>query len=299
MTRFSVKTLCLAGCLAIAGMAPLRADDSDIVARVGDSPVTVAEVRTALQSLDAKTQQAAANDPSTLSQVVRLIITQKLVLKEALANKWDQDPSVTAALARLRDNAIEQTYLANVSKPPDGYPSDTELQAAYDANKSKLIVPRRYHLAQIFIKAPKSDPDADAKAQVKLAAVRTALSKRDSDFAAIARADSDEDESAAKGGELGWLSDGKIQPEIRSQIGALVAGKITQAIRLDDGYHFLKVLEVKEPYNASLEEVKPELIQEMRSEKTRANSQLYVQKLTQEHPIQVNELALSKVLKAP
>jgi parvulin-like peptidyl-prolyl isomerase len=267
---------------------------------VGDTQVTADEVRTALQNMDAKTQQAAASDPAALSQVVRGILVQRLVLKEALANKWDQDPSVTAALARLRDSAVAQTYLQSVSKPPEGYPSDAELQTAYDANKAQLVVPRQYDLAQIYVKSPKGADDASAsKAQVKLDGIHKVLAKKNADFAAIARAESDEPDSAAKGGELGWLADNRIQPEIRAKIGSLGKGTVTDPIRLDDGWHILKVLDVKEPYTPALSEIRTQLIQQMRSEKARANSQQYIAKLVQDNPIQINELGLSKVLKQP
>lgn len=274
--------------------------DSTIIARVGDTEVTAGEIRAEMQNLDANTQAAAARDPAALSQVVRAILAQRLVLKEALEKKWDQDPSVTAALARLRDNAIAQTYLQSVSKPPDSYPSEAELQAAYDANKGKLLTPRQYDLAQIFIKNPKgSDAASAAKAQIKLDGIRKALGKRDADFAAIARAESDEPNSAAKGGELGWLAENRIQPEIRDQLGSLSKGSVSQPIRLEDGWHILKVLEVKEPYTPTLAEIRPQLVQQMRTEKARADSQQYIAKLLQEHPVQIDELNLSKVIKQP
>jgi parvulin-like peptidyl-prolyl isomerase len=280
--------------LLLCPQARLRAadDDSDstVIARVGDAQVTAGEIRADIQNLDANTQAAAARDPSALSEVVRAILAQRLVLKEAREKKWDQNPAVTAALERLRDNAIAQTYLQSVSKPPDSYPSDAELQAAYDANKAQLIVPRQFDLAQIYIKDPKgSDASTAAKAQVKL----------DADFAAIASADSDDPASAAKGGQLGWLAETRIQPEIRSQLGTLSKGTVSQPIRLDDGWHILKVVDVKEPYTPTLDEIRPQLSQKMRAERARADSQQYVAKLMQDNPVQINELALSKVLKQP
>lgn len=298
----SLRFLLAASLLLLpAPLLPAAQDaDSTVIARVGDTEVTAAEIRAALQNLDANAQAAAARDPAALSQVVRAILTQRLVLKEALEKKWDQDPAVTAALARLRNNVIAETYLQSISRPPDTYPSATELHAAYDANKSKLVVPRQYRLAQIYIKNLKgADATAAAAAQVKLDAVRKALARRDADFSAIARADSDEPDSAAKGGELGWLGESRIQPEIRAQLGALTAGAVTGPIRLDDGWHILKVLEVKDPYTPSLEEIAPQLTQEMRAERTRANSQQYVARLLQDNPVEINELALSKVLKQP
>jgi parvulin-like peptidyl-prolyl isomerase len=272
--------------------------DSTVIARVGDTEVTAGEIRDAMQNLDANTQAAAARDPAALSQVVRAILTQRLILKEALEKKWDEDPAVTAAVARLRDNAIAETYLHSISKPPDTYPSDAEVQSAYDTNKNQMLVPRQYHLAQIFIKNIKgSDPSAGADAQVKLDGVRKALGRRDADFSAIARAESDDPGSAAKGGELGWLGESSIQPEIRAQLGSLTAGTVSDPIRLDDGWHILKVLEVKEPYTPELDEIRPQLIQRMRAERARANSQQYIAKLLQDNPVQINELGLSKVLK--
>lgn len=274
--------------------------DSTVIARVGDTEVTAGEIRGAIQNIDAKTQSAAVRDPAALSQVVRAILTQRVVLREALQKKWDQDPSVTAALARLRDSVIAQTYLQAVSKPPDTYPSDAELQAAYDAHKSELIAPRQFDLAQIFIKNAKgTDLISAAKAQLKLDSVRKALAKRDADFGAIARADSDEPDSASKGGELGWLAENQIQPEIRAKLGSLSKGSVTEPVRLDDGWHILKVLDLKESYTPSLAEIRPQLIQRMREERARANSQQYIAKLLQENPIQINELELSKALKQP
>ena len=291
-------------CLLLCVSTRLHAADDDtgstVIARVGDAQVTAAEIRADIQNLDANAQAAAERDPAALSEIVRAILAQRLVLKEALGKKWDQNPAVTAALDRLRANAIAQTYLQSVSKPPDSYPSDTELQAAYDANKAQLLIPRQFDLAQVFVKNPKgADATTVAKAQVKLDAVRKALAKHGADFAAIASAESDDPSSAAKGGELGWLAETRIQPEIRSQLGSLVKGAISQPIRLDDGWHVLKVVDVKEPYTPSLDEIRVQLSQKMRAERARANSQQYVAKLMQDNPVQINELALSKVLKQP
>jgi parvulin-like peptidyl-prolyl isomerase len=303
---FAALSLCLnltpAARLHAAADAATTPDDSDsdVVARLGDEQVTTADLRAAIANLDAQTQAAAERDPQTLSKLVRLILAQRLVLKEALDKKWDQNPAVTAALETVRNNAIAQTYLQSVSKPPDSYPSDTDLQTVYDANKTQLVVPRQFEVAQIFVKDPKgSDAATEAKAKAKLTSVRKALAKDDADFASIARADSDETTSAGKGGELGWLLETRIQPEIRSQLGSLSKGSITQPVKLDDGWHILKVIDVKEPYTPTLEEIRPALVQKMRAARTQQNSQQYLAKLLQDNPVQINELALSKIFKQP
>jgi peptidylprolyl isomerase len=273
-------------------------DDSTVIARIGDTDVTVGEIRAEIQNLDATTQAAAARDPATLGQIVRGILARRLILKEALDKKWDQDPSVTAALARLRDSVIVQTYLQSISTPSDSFPSDAEVQAAYDANKAQIIIPRQYDLSQILISDPKgSDPASSAKAQVKFDSVRKALAKPDADFAAIAAADSDDPPSAAKGGEIGLVAENLIDSQIRSQLGSLTKGGVTPPIRLDDGWHILKVNDIKDPYTPTLAEIRPQLIQRMRAQRARLIGQQYMVKILQDNHVQIDELSLSKVIK--
>ena len=54
---------------------------------------------------------------------------------------------------------------------------------------------------------------------------------------------------------------------------------------------------MKEPYTPTLEEIRPQLVQQMRAEKAHENGEQYMEKLVEANPIQINELALSKVLK--
>ena len=57
-----------------------------------------------------------------------------------------------------------------------------------------------------------------------------------------------------------------------------------------------RCLEIKEPFTPSLAQLKPQLMQQLRAEKTKANSQAYVAQLLQENPVAINELALSQAL---
>ena len=173
------------------------------------------------------------------------------------------------------------------------------MQAAYDANKSQLLVPRQYRLAQIYIKNPKdADPAATAKAEAKLDSVRKSLAKRNADFAAIATADSDDPNSATKGGNLdGWLPETRIQPEIRAQLGSLKKGAVSAPVRLDDR-HILKVIEVKNLH--SLPGRNSRSISRANARPAGTGKQPAIPRKTAwKRVIEINELSLSKVLKQP
>lgn len=280
--------------LALAGSSVRAASDSpDVIASVGDSEITAADLQPYLANLSPAQREALAKDPNAFNQFLRTLIVQRLLLKEATAAKWQDQPEIVKALAQVRDNAIAQGYLASNAKVPADYPTEADIQAAYDANKNILIVPRQLRLAQIFIVASK---DSD-KAPAKLATVEKALKSSSADFAKIATANSDEATSAAKGGEIGWTGEEQLQPDIRKVASTLKKGQVSAPIKLADGWHILKVLEIKEPYTAPLSELHNQIAQKLREEKAKQLAQEYVAKLIQDNPIAVNEIAVSALLK--
>ncbi|EIP98964.1 parvulin-like peptidyl-prolyl isomerase [Opitutaceae bacterium TAV1] len=273
------------------------ASDAGVLARISDTDVKTEDIRAALETLDPREQAALARDPNLLSQAVRSLLARQIVLKEALSKKWDQQPAAATALQRSRDNALVESYLQSVSQPPEGFPSEAELSAFYEANKAQLLVPSQYRIAQIFIAAPKdAGADATEKAKIRSEAVKKQLAQAGAEFGAVAREQSDEKVSAERGGEAGWVLETQLRPELRDAVRALPVNTVSDAIRLDDGWHIVKVLETKEPHTLKLDEVRGQLAQQLRNERARANRQAYLTKLLEQNPMVINELALSQVL---
>lgn len=289
----------LAALVIIAFLLAQRLFAAEVLAKIGDTEITMEEIRPLLANLDARERAALAQDPSVLNQAVRSFLVQKVLLKEALAKKWDQQPEVVAQLERARQNAITQSYLLSISQPAESFPGETELKAAYEANKAALLVPKQYQLAQIFLACPAGTSKADAeKVQARLEAVRQELQQAGADFSKIARAESEEKASADRGGEIGWLAETQIQPEIRAKVTGLAKNGISDPIRLNDGWHIIKVVDIKEPYTPAFEDVRQPLAQRLRTERTKANSEAYLATLLQQNPVAINELALADLLKA-
>lgn len=270
-------------------------DKSDILGRAGDQAVTVQDMRALLAALEPQGQARVSQDAALLSQMVRSYLVQKAVLREAREKKWDESPAVQAQLERARDTALTESYLQAMTQPPESFPNEEELHAGYEAAKPSLLVPRSFLLAQIFIAAPKED-DATQKIHAKLESVRNALRSAGADFAAIARERSEEPASAGNGGEIGWLTETQIQPEIQAQLPKLKFNVVSEPLRLNDGWHILKVLDAREPYTPTLEQVRVQLREQMRAERKRSNAQAYLAKLIQAHPLVIDEQALAKIL---
>jgi len=275
----------------------LSAADTTVIAKVGDNEVRAEDIKPFIEKLSVRDQLVLSKDTAMLNDFVREIIIQQLVYKEALSKKWEQQAQVAAQLEKIRQQAITQSYLQALSTPPEDYPSQADLQAAYDALKKNnaLQVPKQYRLAQIYVACPKgSDKDTEAKAQAKLDAVVKAV--KSGDFATVAKSQSDDASSAQRGGELGFLAESQIQPEIRSTLSSLSKGATSDPVRMNDGWHVVKVLEVKEPYTATLDEVKGSLANELRNQRAQVLGKSYLAKLLQQNPVTLNEIAVSKLV---
>ena len=273
------------------------AQDAAVIARVGDIEVRSEEVRAMFDQLDPREQAAISRDPALLNQSVRQLLVQRLVLKEALSKQWEKEPETAALIDRARGSIIVESYLQSQAKAEDSAPSEADLKAAYDANKAALVVPRQFKIAQIYVAVPKTaEPDATEKAKARIDAIRKSLRQPNSDFAAIARTQNDEKTSAKPDGEIGWVAENQLQPEIRAKVAVLAKSGVSDPIRLEDGWHIVKCLDVKESRTASFEEVRAGLAQQLRTEQARVARQAYLARLVKQTPLSVNELTLSKVL---
>jgi peptidylprolyl isomerase len=229
---------------------------------------------------------------------VRALLVNRLVLKEAQAKKWDQQPAIAALIERARQAALVESYLQSVAAISDGFPTEAQIQSVYDANMPAMMLPRQFEVAQVFI-AGGADKDADEKARRKLDQVQRKLKQPGADFSAIATSDSDDRASAEKGGALGWLSDAQLRPEIRAQVIGLAAGSLSEPIRLEDGWHIVKLIDTKPASARPLAEVHDQLAERMREERSAALRRAYLGKLLDQSPPVINELALSRLLEKP
>ena len=275
--------------LLLAAATPALAADP-VVALAGDKEITASQIQPYLAKVSPAERDALLQNPAALSRAVRAVLLQRQLLDEAKAADWEKNPETQALLARVRDAAISESFLESVTAVPASYPADDEITALYESRKDSLRLPREYRLAQIFIAS------ADDKAKAKSKADALAKQVKSGDFAALAKSNSNEPRSAAKGGEVGWLAEESIQPAIRQSLAGAAKDSIAGPIQLDDGFYFVKILDVREPRTATLEEVRPQLAAALRQERAALNRQAYLERLQSKSPVTINEIALPGLL---
>jgi len=279
----------LTSLLLLTAVPVLQAQAGPVLGKIGEIEIGTSEIREALAGLEAGQESALSKDPAAVSQYVRALLIQRLVLKQAEDKKFDQDPAVIAKLVRARETALAEAYIDSFSRPPAEYPTETELAAAYESAKPSLLLPRTFRLAQIFVAKGE-------KAEAKVGEIAKQLKAKGADFSAIARTSSEETASAANGGEIGWIAESQIQPEIRERLPKLATGIVSDPIQLKDGWHLIKVLETKEATTATLDQVRPQLIVRLRADRTKQLRADFITNLVKEHPVAINEIELTKIL---
>lgn len=287
--------LLLVGAQSPGGNPP---GNNPVVAESGDATLTAADARNLVAAASPDVQAQLAKDPSLLDRLVRAQMAQALLLQEAHAKQWDVKPDIAFRAQQAHDAVIVNSYLASLSQPPPDYPSDAEIQAAYDAQKDRLIEPRQYHLAQIFLASPSNaSASAEADAKKRLASLRQQLARPRADFAAVAAKESDDKASAAAGGDLGWLPEDRLQPAVRDAVAGLQEGAISEPLRTADGWHLIRLIGTRPAAPAPLADVRAQLVQALRQQKIAATERKLIDDLLRREPVRVDEIGLQRAVK--
>ncbi len=105
-----------------------------------------------------------------------------------------------------------------------------------------------YEVAEIFLAV--DTPEEDAKVQKNIQDLQAQL-QSGAPFQVLARQFS-QSPSAASGGDIGWVYDGQLAPELNNQLGSMQAGTVSPPIRSTGGYYILALRERQEASNASI-----------------------------------------------
>jgi peptidylprolyl isomerase len=283
----------VAGVLLFASAA--RADDP-VIARLGTTTVKASELKPLIATLNPSDRAKAASDPKVLATLVRFELGRRAVLAEALKKRWDQQPQVAAAIQRARSEIIAATYLASVAKLPADFPSEDQLRQVYDANRDRFLHPKQYHLAQIYIALPPGATDSQKQAaQDRASSLAHEAQQPGADFAALARANSQDSQSAANGGDLGWLGMDSLLPAVAAQVQGMADGAVSGAIAGTDGWHIVHALGSRPAGTQSFEDVHDALASTLRKQAMTQAEDAYVRKLLEDKKAAIDEIALQKL----
>jgi peptidyl-prolyl cis-trans isomerase C len=239
-----------------AAAAPTAAAQADpIVIAAGDLSIRQSEFESALKSLPAEYQQYAAG--AGKKQFAEDYLRMKMLAAEGMKSGLDKDPDVVSQLALMRENLVAQAQLAKIEKGITL--SDDDLKKKYEANKDQYEQVKARHILIAFKGSPAAQEGKTELTEEQAKAKADDLRKQiagGASFDELAKKESDDVGSGARGGDLGAFGRGQMVPEFEKAAFEAKAGDLTQVVRTQFGYHIIKV---DEHASTPFEQVKPTL----------------------------------------
>ena len=258
-------------------------DSNSIVATVNDESISDFELRQRVAlylALNGINQQLTPEQRTRMrGQILEVLESEKLQLQEAVKKKITVSPvevdkrlngmtqdyhftieqlrvnlanagaseealraQITASIAWQK--AVQDEYSDRVNITPEMV--DAEIaRYAEGANKP------HYRVMEIFL--PVDNPEQDAKVKKDAQEVETQL-HQGAPFPVVARQFS-QHPSAATGGDMGWINDGQLAPELNTVLGKMDVGAVSDPVRSTGGYYVLGLRERQEPLGTKIADV--------------------------------------------
>ncbi len=175
-------------------------------------------------------------DKKSVNDYVDLFINYKLKVQAALDAHLDTLSSFKKEFLEYRDQQVRPAMI-------DERDVEAEAHKIYDETKQRVI--ERGGLlkpAHILIRlGQKASPYDQEKAKLKADSIFNAL-RKGAKFAELAMMFSDDKGSAAKGGEIGWISRGLTVKAFEDAVFAMKVGETKKPVLSEFGYHIIKLM---------------------------------------------------------
>lgn len=150
---------------------------------------------------------------------------------------WRSVDEIPSAFASLMRNMTAGQVTAPI-RGPSGFQlvKLVETRDASQAASANMVT--EYQARHILIRV--NDPSEDAKAKAKAETLQARL-MGGADFNLLAQENSQDQNSAGKGGELGWFTRDEFGPEFGNAVAGLQPGQVSSPVRTQAGYHLVKL----------------------------------------------------------
>jgi peptidyl-prolyl cis-trans isomerase C len=162
--------------------------------------------------------------------------------------------------SELRDQIRENLPIQKVQErvAGDAEASQKEVEAFYEENKTlQFTTPEQRCVRHILFNKDQKEKAEEVKSQLE----------EGGDFAKLARENSQDPQSAENGGDLGCLGKGETVPNFEEAVFSAEQGEIVGPVETEFGYHLIEVTEINAERTQPLEEVEPQIREQLSTDK--------------------------------
>ncbi len=235
-----------------------------VVCEIDGKKYTAAEVTKLLADFPPQMQLAIKSDPK---KALSYILLMRYLAGEAEKAKLDQQSPTKEALDYQRLNTMAQAQINQVRNFQFN-PTPDQQEQYYKSNSGNYQEAKVKVIYVAFSANPVTSSDPKAKkpltepeAKARIEDLRKKVASG-GDFSQIAKDNSDDKESATKGGDFPVLKRNSPYPEeIKKAVLLLKPGQVSEPLRQPNGYYLIRLEELKaQPY----EEVRTQIYEEMK-----------------------------------
>lgn len=191
--------------------------------------------------------------PEVLAQIKEELVAREVFMQEAKKRGLDATEDYKNQIELARQTILIRELFADFQKKNPV--TDAEIKAEYDkfvaANGGK-----EYRARHILL-----EKEEEAKALI-------ADIKKGAKFEDLAKKASKDPGSGANGGDLDWAAAGSYVPEFSGAMVKLDKGQMTETpVKSQFGFHIIRVDDVREAQLPKLDEVKPQIAQQLQQQK--------------------------------
>lgn len=137
--------------------------------------------------------------------------------------------------------------------------TDTELQAYYQAHLADYQVQNRAHVEHILFKTVGKTDAEVAEIKKKAEDVLSQARKKGANFEDLAKKFSEDDGTASKGGDLGWILQGQTVPAFEKAAFSVPKGGVSDLVATPYGFEIIKVIDRETARTKTFAEVRDEV----------------------------------------
>jgi peptidyl-prolyl cis-trans isomerase C len=228
---------------------------SQNLAIVNGKPVPSSRIDALAQQISSQ-QPGRPVTPEMQAQIKDEVINREVFMQEAAKMGLDGSDDYKSQMEQARQVVLIRALFADFQKKNPV--TDADIKAEYD-KFAKESGGKEYRARHILV-----EKEADA---VKLIADL----KKGAKFEDLAKKNSKDPGSGANGGDLDWAAPGSYVKEFSEAMVKLAKGKMVDApVKSQFGYHIIRVDDVRDTQLPPMEQVKPQITQQLTQQKLQA-----------------------------
>ncbi len=247
--KTKLHTLAAITLLAISGAATAQN-----IAIVNGKAIPKARVDAFIATVSAQAKAQGQQLPPNFEQQAKdEVITREIFMQEASKRSLDANDDFKTQMELARQSILIRALVED-EKKKNGV-TDAEVKTEYD-KFTKENGGKEYKARHILV-----EKEDAAKAII-------ASLKKGGKFEDIAKKQSKDTGSGANGGDLDWANPAGYVKEFSDAMVGLAKGKTTETpVKSQFGYHIIRLEDVREAKLPSMEEVKPQIKQQLEQQK--------------------------------